>query len=244
MKENCDRKKLETDTEKKSEDSRVLSEVDKEMYLFDRHRQASEKYPPEEPQHKCQNIGWQYILDLENLECNGVKDSEFNDLIQFEDKFNSWQKQAILLTSIYYGKLDYYVTPLGAFTYIGTLARMLQKTLPRDAKISVLFTGDELTFSFPAYPENMQKALICNFVELDQANSLQHCDGWKLERIPASHQVLGVSIPDDVICVIRKLVVEGCLCQGEVGKQLSLRKIALALGLETEVEDAKPIVGS
>lgn len=195
-----------------------------------------------DPRHKCQNIGWQYILDMKNLECNGAKDSEFNDLKQFEDLFNSWQRQAILLTRIYWNPDYHYVTPLGVFTYIGTLARRLQKLLPHENKISVLMTGDELSFGFPCHTENMQQTLYCNFIELDQALSNQHCDGWSLERIPTSHQVLGRH-PDEVVEMVHKLVIEGYLCAGEVQKQLCLWKIALALGLETQVEDAKPIVG-
>jgi len=119
------------------------------------------------------NSGWKHIAEKVEAEY---------DLERFEEMFNGWQKQAILLTEISYAKTYNYVTPLGVFTHIGTLARALQHIFEEDWKINAVLAGDELTFLVKKGIADISHSIVCKFVELDQAYSNMHMDGWKFNN--------------------------------------------------------------
>lgn len=120
------------------------------------------------------NIGWKHIAGL-------VDDSEA--VLKFEENFGIWQKQAILLTEITYAEDYNYVTPLGVFTNIGTLARALQRIFDKDWDIDAQLIGDELSFLVNKHIEDFRYSFVCRYIELDQAYSQIHCDGWKFTTV-------------------------------------------------------------
>lgn len=120
---------------------------------------------------KTGNDGWKWIAE---------RMIDQYDVLQFEKYFYSWQKQAIFLTEITYAVKYQYVTPLGVFTHIGTLARALQHIFEKDWYIDASLVGEELSFFVNKHIKDFRHTLICTFVELDQAYSHKHCDGWKL----------------------------------------------------------------
>jgi hypothetical protein len=140
------------------------------------------------PKHVCQNQMLQCINEAANLSVNGSKDSEYNDLIQFERHFHGWDYDIITLDKLEYGKDevgDYvYVTGLGVFSNIGIFARRLQSILPYDPALSinVMYNGDELTFhiydkgdcqpfKYPTY--------VAKTHTLNQCVERKHQDGYK-----------------------------------------------------------------
>lgn len=117
------------------------------------------------------NSGWEYIAKMVGDEY---------DILTFAGLFNRWQRQAILLTEITYAEEYTYVTPLGAFTHIGTLARALQYIFEKDWNINATLIGDELRFLADKGIKGAHYSFVCKFIELDQASSDKYCDGWKL----------------------------------------------------------------
>lgn len=141
------------------------------------------------------NHGWQYIAEL--------ADAEY-DVLQFEKYFNNWQKQAILLTELTYAETYNYVTPLGVFTDIGTLARALQYIFQKNWDVSAVLTGTELTFLVDKGIKGARHSLVCKFVEFNQAYSDIHCDGWKLDN--GAEKVIGFEIDrSEAVAVINSL---------------------------------------
>lgn len=141
------------------------------------------------------NHGWKYIADRVGDEY---------DVIQFETYFNTWQKQVILLTELTYAETYNYVTPLGVFTNIGTLARALQHIFEKDWEISACLMGSELTFMVNKGLKGSRHSLVCKFVEFDQAFSDMHCDGWKLDN--GSDKIKGFDIDrNEVMSLINSL---------------------------------------
>lgn len=126
------------------------------------------------------NQGWKCIAEM-------VPDSY--DVFQFEKYFCNWQKEAILLTEITYAETYSYITPLGVYTHIGTLARALQHTFEKGWEVNASLVGDELSFSVNKHIKGCSHSYVCHFVELDQAYSVRHCDGWKLEANAGEFQV-------------------------------------------------------
>lgn len=105
-----------------------------------------------------------------------------SDFEFFEEHFCAWEREAILLTEITYADTYTYVTPMGVFTDIGTLARALQRAIEPGWGTHVSLIGTDLHIVTDKQIADSRHELICKFVELDQANSGRHCDGWKLER--------------------------------------------------------------
>ncbi len=120
------------------------------------------------------NQGWEYIANK-----YGNSDGYMDDIRQFEQRFNRWQKQAILFIEITYAKDYTYLSPIGVFTHIGTLARAIQNIFEPEWKVSCSLVGDVLYFSVDKGIKDSAHSYCCRFVELDQTNSSQCHEGWK-----------------------------------------------------------------
>ena len=184
----------------------VSNEVDM-AYLKDQYAKGNVQIG-EEMQKRTGNRGWKYIAEK--------VEGEY-ELGQFEEMFSRWQKQAILLTEISCAKTYHFVTLLGVFTHIGTLARALQYIFEKDWEISTSLAGDELTFLVNKGIADISHSLKCTFVELDQAYSDMHMNGWKFSS------AFGLAIP-------RKALVP-------------MAKCLLDIATDTELEGCSQLVG-
>lgn len=128
----------------------------------------------EEPMtEKMRNEGWNSLAE----DLAAEPDFHF-----FEDQFNAWQKQAILLLEFTHTGDYHYITPLGVFTHLGTLARALQSIFEKEWELHAILTGSDLHIHVEKGIAGASHTLECKFVEIDQAFSQMHMDGWKLER--------------------------------------------------------------
>jgi hypothetical protein len=142
---------------------------------------------PAMKRHKCKNHMLECINTLPNMVHNGHADSQWNDFILFEDMFEHWDGDAILLTKWRYDR-EYaepyvYIQPLAVFTNIGDLARRLQHELPHDREISAMMWGDELHLDDGRYT---YRAAI---IEVNQKVGAKHYEGWKFDIKPAPKEV-------------------------------------------------------
>jgi len=154
-------------------------------------------FPQKERTHKCKNHMLECINDYKNLSVNGSKDSKYNDLIAFEDHFNGWDSNLIVLEKITYGhegepqgRPYVYVTIEGIYDNIGMFARKLQDILPYDSSgltISCMDFGGDLNisihdgkwtpFSQPTYRAKTHK--------LNQIKSHEYIEGskWHITKV-------------------------------------------------------------
>lgn len=145
-----------------------------------------------EREYKCKNQMLECINSYKNLSVNGSKDSQYNDLIAFENHFENWDSDLIILEKISYGheggddgKPYVYVTIEGIFNNIGMFARRLQKILPHsgtdktisvmdyggDLHINIHTKGDYCPFKEPIYQATTHK--------LNQIQEDMHIEGHK-----------------------------------------------------------------
>lgn len=151
---------------------------------------AGEYKQPVTKQWKCKNHMLEAINDMQNLQVNGSKDSQYNDFIMFEDHFENWDKQAIILTQWDWNRTSsepyIYVTPIGVYTDIGVFARKLQRILSEFEDISVIMMGSDLHIT--GYPEkdNYDKntSFEAKFLHIDQIEDDFHHEGWKFDLVP------------------------------------------------------------
>ena len=139
----------------------------------------------------CKNKMLECINSYENLSVNGSKDSKYNDLIKFEEHFECWDDNLIVLEKVNYGHESgergrpyVYITIEGIFDNIGMLARHLQHILPyanTGLKISAMDFGGDLNinihddlfvpFSHPTY--------VARTHQLNQMGDGKHKEGHK-----------------------------------------------------------------
>ena len=143
---------------------------------------------PVEKRWKCQNHMLESISEMKNLHVNGEKDSQYNDLIQFEDLFNNWDQRAILLTQWNwerkYKEPYVYIAPIGIYTHIGLFARKLQRVLDYEAnQISVIMIGEDLHITVYPEKDNYDRSTTfeAKILHLDQIDDGFHHDGWKFD---------------------------------------------------------------
>jgi len=121
------------------------------------------------------NEGWEWLV------------SKFSDdeyfLRQFAKRFCAWEREAILLTEWTYAEDYVYVTAVGVFSNIGTLARAIQMGIHKDWELGAAqLIGAELHLHFNTGIAGASHRLRCQYVELDQAHSTKHHEGWKFNR--------------------------------------------------------------
>lgn len=142
---------------------------------------------PTEKKWKCKNHMLEAINNMQNLGVNGSKDSQYNDLILFEDMFENWDQKGILLTKWEWRRSTdepyVYITPMGIYTDIGIFARKLQRILNYNAhSISVIMMGDDLHIT--EYPDEGRYDNSTTYeamtLHIDQIDSGFYVDGWKL----------------------------------------------------------------
>jgi len=130
-----------------------------------------------EIKHRCKNKMLQCINELKNLSVNWEKDSQWNDIISFESRFNEWDDDLIILDKINYWddkKWDYvYIQPIWIYDNIWIFARMLQSILPHEDPISVI----ELWSKLHIYTKEFE--LIAYTWKLNQAYERNHEDWYK-----------------------------------------------------------------
>ena len=153
---------------------------------------AQENYKqPKKIMHKCRNHILQCINEYENLSVNGQKDSSYNDLIAFENHFENWDSNLIVLEKIEYGhegdggRPYVYITIEGIFDNIGMFARRLQGILPHsgsDKTISVMDFGGDLNISIHTkddYTPFKNPTYVAKTYKLNQVKETAHIDGHK-----------------------------------------------------------------
>lgn len=156
------------------------------------------KSPTEKPTHTCKNKMLQCVNEMKNLRVNGPKDSEYNDLIQFEAHFNEWDYNLIVLEKTMYGDQGKnepytYITLEGIFDNIGMFARRLQAILPHgeDKTISVMDFVGELHFTIfdkgsSDYKTNSQ--YVARQHQLNQIAQPKSVDGHKIMTPPGKQE--------------------------------------------------------
>ena len=137
--------------------------------------------------HTCRNHMLEVINAMPNMSHNGFVDSKYNDFILFEDSFERWDGDAILLTRWHYNRKYsepyVYIQPLCVFTDIGTFARRLQHELPHDREIHCMMMGDELHLDDGVY---LYRAAV---IEVNQKVGAKHYEGWKFDIKQEPHEV-------------------------------------------------------